>query len=122
MKSTVKLSSVVACFVVSLAASALAGCSSDNSSAPPSYSCTSKGPCANDPVPSSDQASSCQKLQDDSVCGAAFTAYSQCAYAVAICGDGGMSDPTADSVSKACAAEYATYATCLGNKIVDGGS
>ena len=106
-----------------LSLSSLTGCSSDlGTSPPPSYSCAAKGPCANDPVPSADQASSCQTLQRDSTCGAAFNAYSECAYAAAKCGDAGLSDPTADSVSSECNSEYATYTMCLENKMIDGGS
>jgi len=121
MKSQFKLSALVACFSFALVASALAGCSSDNGTTPPTYSCESKGPCANDPVPSAQQAQSCQALQSDSACGAAFKTYSMCAYSVAKCTDAGMSDPTADSVSSECNSEYASYTTCLGNKMNDAG-
>ncbi len=116
-------SSVLA-FAFVLFGAAIWGCSSDNlGTAPaPSYSCAAKGPCENDAVPSSDQAASCQSLQDDATCGAAFTAYSMCAYSAAKCTDAGLSDPTADSTSSECNSEYATYTTCLGNKMNDAGN
>ncbi len=108
---------------LSLAAVVLFGCSSDDNAAPaPTYSCTTKGPCPSDPVPSAEQAASCMTLSSDAVCGAAFKAYSACAFQVAICTDAGLSDPTADSTSSACNSEYATYSTCLTNKINDAGA
>jgi hypothetical protein len=123
MKSQSKLSVLLACCSFAVVASSLMGCSSDlGTASAPSYGCAAKGPCANDPVPSAEQASSCQTLQSDATCGAAFNAYSECAYAAAKCGDAGLSDPTADSVSSACNSEYATYTTCLQNKMIDGGS
>ena len=124
MNTASKLTSIIACLSFALLASTVVGCSSDNLGAAPapSYSCSSKGPCENDPVPSKDEASSCQSLQDDTTCGAAFTAYSTCAYSAAKCADSGLSDPTGDSTSSECNSEYAAYATCLGNKMVDGGA
>jgi hypothetical protein len=123
MKLESKLSSILAILSFAFVASATSACSSDNAGSPPppSYGCTAKGPCANDPTPSTDQASSCQTLQDDTACGAAFTAYSACAYAAAECTDGGMSDPTLDSTASGCNSAYATYTTCLQNKMNDGG-
>lgn len=123
MKSQSTLSLLLLCSTFALGSSSLTGCSSDLGAAPPpSYGCTAKGPCENDPVPSAEQASSCQSLQSDATCGAAFDAYSRCAYAAAKCGDAGLSDPTADSVSSECNSEYATYTMCLENKAIDGGS
>jgi len=117
-----KLSLLLKCCSFALASS-LVGCSSNLGTAPaPSYGCAAKGPCENDPVPSAAQASSCQSLQSDVTCGEVFDAYSRCAYAAAKCGDAGYSDPTADSVSSECNSEYAAYTTCLGNKMIDGGS
>ncbi len=109
---------------LALFASATSACSSDNlGTAPaPSYSCTAKGPCENDAVPSADQAASCQSLQDDATCGAAFKTYSMCAYAAAKCTDAGVSDSIGDSTSSECNSEYATYTTCLGNKMNDAGN
>ncbi|MEO8878605.1 MAG: hypothetical protein ABI461_23650, partial [Polyangiaceae bacterium] len=66
-------------------------------------------------------ASSCQTLQSDTACGASFDAYARCAYAVAKCTDGGMSDPSLDSTSSECNSEYATYTTCLQGKTNDAG-
>jgi hypothetical protein len=121
MKLESKLMSLIAGLSFTLVA--LTGCSSnDLGNAPrPSYSCASKGPCENDPVPSANEAASCQSLQDDTTCGEAFTAYSTCAYSAAKCADGGMSDPTGDSTSTECSSAYADYTTCLENKMVDGG-
>jgi len=113
------LSTVVA--TVLLAATALGGCSADDAPAP-SYSCASKGPCPSDPVPSASAAAACESLSQDAVCGGAFSAYSRCAFSVAVCMDGGISDPNADATSAACAGEYAAYATCLGNKVIDAGT
>ena len=110
------VSALAAC--LSVAAIGLVGCSGDDSAASaPSYSCSNKGPCPNDPVPSASEAASCESLSTDAGCGAAFSAYSACAYSAAICGDGGISDPNADSTSSACNSEYAAYTTCLDNKI-----
>ncbi len=107
-----------------LLGSALSGCSSDDSgTAPaPSYSCSAKGPCQNDAVPTSAEVASCQSLQSDATCGAAFNAYAMCAYAAAKCTDAGISDPTGDSTSTECNSEYATYTTCLGSKMNDAGN
>lgn len=122
MKSQFKLSVVTLSLAVGLVAAALCGCSSNLGTAPaPTYGCAAKGPCENDPTPSTEEASSCQSLQDDKICGGTFTAYSMCAYAAAKCTDGGMSDPTLDSTSSECNSEYAAYTTCLQNKINDGG-
>ena len=117
------LSTLAACLTLSLAALALTGCSSnDNAAPPPSFSCATKGPCPGDPTPTADQASSCEALENDATCGPAFKAYSVCAFSIAICSDAGLSDPTADSTSSACNSEYATYTTCLGNKMNDAGN
>jgi hypothetical protein len=105
----------------SLVVAALAACSSDGAAAP-SYSCSTKGPCPNDPTPSAAEASSCESLAADTTCGASFKAYSSCAFAAAICTDAGLSDPTGDSTAASCNSEYATYTTCLGNKINDAGT
>lgn len=104
----------------SVAATSLVGCKSDDAKSP-SYSCATKGPCPSDPVPSDGEAEACEALMADADCGSAFAAYSECAFSAAMCTDGGLSDPTADATSKACASEYAAYTTCLGNKINDAG-
>jgi hypothetical protein len=106
---------------LSLAALTLVGCKADDAK-PPTYSCATKGPCPSDPVPSDDEVTACEALTSDVDCGEAFSAYSACAFSAAICMDGGLSDPSADATSKACASEYAAYTTCLGNKINDAGA
>jgi hypothetical protein len=108
---------------LSVAIAWLPGCSSDDSAAPaPRFSCAAKGPCANDPTPSTSEAQACQALATDSTCGAAFQSYSACAFAAAICTDAGLSDPTGDSTGAACNGEFAAYTTCLENKINDAGA
>jgi hypothetical protein len=114
-----RLSALAASF--SLIGVLLAACSSDGN-APASFSCSTKGPCPNDPTPSASEASSCESLAADATCGAAFKAYSSCAFAAAICTDAGLSDPSGDSTAAACNSEFATYTTCLSNKINDAGS
>jgi hypothetical protein len=101
---------------VSLATMSLIGCSPNDPRAP-TFNCATKGPCESDPVPSASEAAACEALAHDATCGAAFTAYSECAFSAAICMDGGISDPSADATSKACASDYAAYTTCLDNKI-----
>jgi hypothetical protein len=111
------LSSLVA--TLALVAMTAFGCSSNDA---PTYSCSTKGPCPSDPIPSASQAAACESLAADPDCGDAFSAYSACAFSAAVCADGGLSDPDADATSAACNSEYATYTTCLGNKIDDAGT
>jgi hypothetical protein len=106
---------------LSLVVVPLTACSSDGA-APPTYSCSAKGPCPNDPTPSATEASSCESLSADSTCGAAFKAYASCAFTAAICTDAGLSDPSGDSTAASCNSEFATYTTCLSNKINDAGT
>jgi hypothetical protein len=125
MKTHSCISLLLSCLSLAIGATALTGCggSDDNvATTADSFSCSTKGPCAGDPVPSADQTAACVELSADGTCGPAFEAYSACAYSAARCGDSSLSDPDADSTSTACVAEYATYTTCLGNKKVDAGS
>jgi hypothetical protein len=125
MKTHSRLSLLLTCLSLAIGATTVTGCSGtdDNRTTTlDSFSCSTKGPCPGDPVPSADEASACEALSADSTCGAAFQAYSACAYSAARCSDSSLSDPDADSTSTDCVAEYATYTTCLGNKTVDAGS
>ncbi len=127
MKTQSTLSLLFTCLSLALGITTVTGCSGgsdDNrTTTVESYSCSTKGPCPGDPEPTADQAAACEQLSADSTCGAAFQAYSLCAYSAARCSDSSLSDPDADSTSTDCVAEYATYTTCLGNKdLSDGGS
>jgi hypothetical protein len=118
MKNQHHILSAIATIVATaaLATISLAGCSPDDPRAP-TFSCATKGPCESDPIPSASEAAACEALAKDPTCGAAFTAYSECAFSAAICMDGGISDPSADATSAACASDYAAYTMCLENKI-----
>ncbi len=126
MKTHSPLSVLFTCLSLALGIATVSGCSSsgdDNrTTTVESYSCSNKGPCPGDPMPTADETAACEQLSADSTCGAAFQAYSLCAYSAARCSDSSLSDPDADSTSTDCAAEYATYTTCLGNKNVDAGN
>lgn len=117
LRSTLSVSVRSLC-LVSLAALASFGCSSD-SDPEPKYGCSTKGPCPNDSPPTAEEANACEALSTDATCGAAFKAYSTCAFSAKQCTDAGLSDPTLDSTADACTGAYATYTTCLGNKIND---
>ncbi len=125
MKTHNRLSFLLTCLSLGIGAATMPGCGDgeDNrATTVESYSCSTKGPCAGDPVPSADEAAACEALSSDTECGPAFQAYSVCAYSAARCSDSSLSDPDADSTSDDCVAEYATYTTCLANKETDGGT
>ncbi len=113
LRSTLTL---IASVSLSVAALASSGCSSDDAPPEAGYSCSAKGPCPRDPVPSTSEAKACEALGRDPTCGSAFVAYSKCAFSAKMCSDAGVSDSLADSVNDACNSDYATYTTCLQNK------
>jgi hypothetical protein len=127
MRHPVNQRSIVSALSLSLALSlsalGVAGCSSDDSNdTAPTFACGNKGPCSNDPQPSASQVSACEGLRIDTECGAAFTAYSTCAFSSSQCTAAGQSDPNADSTSSACSASFTAYTTCLGGKQNDAGT
>jgi hypothetical protein len=124
MKTHSQISLLFAGLSLAVGTLALTGCSSDDNreTTVASYSCSTKGPCAGDPVPSNEEVAACEDLTSDPTCGSAFQAYASCAYAAARCSDSSLSDPDADSASAACVSQYAVYTTCLGTKNVDGGA
>lgn len=124
MKTPSPLSLLLTCLSLTLGAALVTGCGGDDDNVATtldSFSCSTKGPCPGDPVPSDQEVSACQDLSADDACGAAFRTYFACAYSADRCSDSSLSDPDADATSTTCVAEYATYTTCLGNKTVDGG-
>lgn len=113
---------IMAVCSAALALVTLVGCGSDDATAASTYSCAAKGPCPNDAVPTDSQAKACESLEQDPTCGAAFKTYALCAYSVAKCTAGGVSDADADSTSDECVSDYAKYTTCLTNKTNDAGA
>ncbi|HEY2513985.1 MAG TPA: hypothetical protein VGI39_24125 [Polyangiaceae bacterium] len=84
-----------------------------------SFSCTSKGPCPNDPTPTQEEISQCQALQSDAKCGSSFNAYVNCAVAA-----GGSCDSSGKStggVPASCQSQESTYTTCVISEIDAGG-
>jgi hypothetical protein len=79
------------------------------------FSCTSKGPCANDPTPTQADTDACNKLLNGK-CGTQFKAAGQCGLDHSMCGSDGKS-----TTSASCTTESNDFSTCLTACLTDGG-
>ena len=88
---------------------ALVACSSTSSSGGgSSFSCSVKGPCANDPTPDQATIDSCNKARNDANCGAKVRAFEDCNATNHACDANGKS-----TLTQACAQQFADALTCI---------
>jgi hypothetical protein len=87
----------------------MGACSSSSSSGgSSSFSCSAKGPCANDPTPDQATIDSCNKLRADANCGAKVRAFEDCNAVNGSCGSDGKS-----TLTQACAQQFADALSCI---------
>ncbi len=79
------------------------------------FSCSNKGPCANDPTPTQADIDACNKLLNGK-CGTQFKASAQCELDHSMCDSSGKS-----TASASCSTQTSDFTTCFTACTLDGG-